>query len=119
MKVKTEILSGKALDWAVAMCVPNMLDLYYVDDCPVRLDEAPDGRKIWNPEKNWLQGGPIIEQDEIAIVPLAGEWEAQHEDAECCGIVSHGPTALIAAMRCFVASKLGEEVDVPDELLVD
>ena len=28
-----------------------------------------------------------------------------------------GPTPLIAAMRCFVASKLGDEVDVPDELI--
>jgi len=27
-----------------------------------------------------------------------------------------GPTPLIAAMRCYVASKLGEEVDVPEEL---
>ena len=28
----------------------------------------------------------------------------------------YGPTPLIAAMRCFVASRLGDEVDVPDEL---
>ena len=27
------------------------------------------------------------------------------------------PTPLIAAMRCFVASKIGEEVNVPDELV--
>ena len=29
----------------------------------------------------------------------------------------YGTTPLIAAMRCFVASKLGEEVDIPQELL--
>ena len=28
-----------------------------------------------------------------------------------------GPTALIAAMRCFVASRLGDEVEVPEELV--
>ena len=28
-----------------------------------------------------------------------------------------GPTPLIAAMRCYVASKLGDEVDVPEELV--
>jgi hypothetical protein len=28
-----------------------------------------------------------------------------------------GPTALIAAMRCYVASKLGEEIEIPIELL--
>jgi hypothetical protein len=31
--------------------------------------------------------------------------------------VQYGPTPLIAAMRCYVASKLGDEVEVPDELL--
>ena len=30
--------------------------------------------------------------------------------------ISEGETRLIAAMRCFVASKLGDEVEVPDEL---
>mgnify|MGYP003443521145 FL=1 len=28
-----------------------------------------------------------------------------------------GPTPLVAAMRCYVASKLGDEVDVPEELM--
>lgn len=28
-----------------------------------------------------------------------------------------GATLLIAAMRCYVTSKLGEKVEVPDELL--
>jgi hypothetical protein len=27
-----------------------------------------------------------------------------------------GPTPLIAAMRCYVASKLGDEVELPEEL---
>jgi hypothetical protein len=30
--------------------------------------------------------------------------------------VTYGPTAKIAAMRCYVASTFREEVDVPDEL---
>ena len=28
-----------------------------------------------------------------------------------------GSTHLIAAMRCYVASKLGDEVEVPDETI--
>jgi hypothetical protein len=28
----------------------------------------------------------------------------------------HGPTPLIAAMRCYVASKLGDAVEIPEEL---
>lgn len=31
--------------------------------------------------------------------------------------VTYGPTALIAAMRCYCSFKLGNEVDVPEELL--
>jgi hypothetical protein len=31
--------------------------------------------------------------------------------------ICRGPTPLIAAMRCYVASKMGDEVDVPDELV--
>jgi hypothetical protein len=27
-----------------------------------------------------------------------------------------GPTQLVSAMRCYVGSKLGNEVDVPEEL---
>ena len=30
--------------------------------------------------------------------------------------MQNGPTPLIAAMRCYVASKLGDEVEVPVEL---
>lgn len=47
-------------------------------------------------------------------------YEGQHYDpqyeiaeADC----SYGPTPLIAAMRCFVAHKLGNEVEVSTELL--
>jgi hypothetical protein len=31
--------------------------------------------------------------------------------------MEYGPTPLIAAMRCYVASKLGDEVEIPAELL--
>jgi hypothetical protein len=31
-------------------------------------------------------------------------------------IQTDGPTPLIAAMRCYVASKLGDEIDIPEEL---
>ena len=29
---------------------------------------------------------------------------------------SFGPTPLIAAMRCYVTSKLGDEVEIPEAL---
>ena len=49
-----------------------------------------------------------------------GEWHATMwwDDGEGQReVVMQAATPLIAAMRCYVASKLGEEVDVPDELI--
>ena len=73
---------------------------------------------------NWAQGGPIIEREEIgtkrnAPCTKGREWEASPSVTAkgAGGKFGYGPTPLIAAMRCFVASKLGDEVDVPVELL--
>lgn len=69
---------------------------------------------------NWDQGGPIIEREGGTLWSTnAVGWrcKARYDftnDKE--GVVVGGPTPLIAAMRCFVASKLGDVVDIPDEL---
>jgi len=42
-------------------------------------------------------------------------YPAQYEICE--SDVTYGPTPLIAAMRCYCASKLGDEVDIPAELV--
>lgn len=77
---------------------------------------------------NWSQGGPIIEREGIAIDCLrtCGQidgWIAateqlmeDTEDEYSVPIEFHGPTPLIAAMRAYVASKLGDEVEIPEEL---
>jgi hypothetical protein len=71
---------------------------------------------------NWAVGGPVIEREEISIsrefAASKVEWAAWtpapiRDDAEAFG---YGPTPLVAAMRCYVASKLGDEVEVPEEL---
>jgi hypothetical protein len=31
--------------------------------------------------------------------------------------MQNGPTPLVAAMRCYVASKLGDTVEIPDDLV--
>ena len=70
---------------------------------------------------DWAQGGPIIEREWLDVTP----WPNESEESKRWDCVQHdcnppyqqfGPTPLIAAMRCYVASKLGEEVDVPEEL---
>lgn len=65
----------------------------------------------------WAHGGPLIERERITMhAPCesgtyAGVWNSQTEWGRSEGF--DGPTPLIAAMRAFVASKLGEEVELP------
>ena len=54
---------------------------------------------------NWELGGSIIEREGIQLARLGDVWEAW-VDAD--GVFCQGPTPLIAAMRCYVASKQGE-----------
>lgn len=119
MKIKTAELIGTALDWAVAKCEgPNSVAACYYDDdgLPIYLEEAD--RHVWEPSTDWAIGGPIIEREKIAL-----DWE--YNETICTAKVhtppqgmcfQEGPTPLIAAMRCFVASKLGDTVEVPEEL---
>ena len=51
--------------------------------------------------------------------PLHGVWLAKREKStseKVCWSLSDfpSPTPLVAAMRCYVASEIGEEVDIPD-----
>lgn len=184
MKIKTQDLTGAALDWAVAKCEgfnPGVLTIeeqaarhesimrpHYSDEewtehligwskyvlptlrhrlvnvqqCGFK-DEKPmsvGGRGYpFAFSTDWSQGGPIIEDEGIGLLFDSGSacrkpsWFAT-PDAQCtqegyegeyfepafmvaesAGL--RGPTPLIAAMRCFVASRLGDEVDVPEELI--
>ena len=116
MKLKTSELTGAALDWAVAKCedVLERIELEQVNG--VWAVAVPDLGCYFEPSVCWTQGGPIIERERIA-------WTGQ--SARICryfgkhtwqNFEEFGPTPLIAAMRCYVASKLLDEVDVPEEL---
>jgi hypothetical protein len=97
-KVKTSELSGQALDWAVAKAEG------YPDE-----DISVD----WNYSTDWRLGGSLIEREGIQIQKHRSGWVALPEDAQFSEEeYQEGPTILIAAMRCYVASKLGEEVDM-------
>lgn len=122
MKLKTTELQRSALDWAVAKCEFNEPH-YEPDDWLVYVTErdSDDDGWIFKPSTDWSQGGPIIEREWLDVTPWPNEsdedmrWQCkQHDSIDC---VAFGPTPLIAAMRCYVASKLGDEVDVPDELM--
>ena len=66
---------------------------------------------------NWALGGPIIEREKIDITYLGGdEWEANRYFTNTPS-TQRGISPLIAAMRCYVATKLGKEIDIPEELV--
>ena len=124
MKHKTAKLTGALLDAAVALAEGDRLPDYWRDPG----DGTPwlrPGREEWHPSERWDQGGPIIERERIQLdnardsdAPASERrhfwmaaiyspfWEPVRSDAH-----GDGPTPLIAAMRAYVAAKLGEEVD--------
>ena len=104
--MKTSELTGAALDWAVATC-----------EQVINGDELDVGfilERGYSPSSDWAQGGAIIERECISLFNCYGdsEWSASTERYEY-----HATNPLEAAMRCYVASKLGDEVEVPEELM--
>lgn len=133
MRVKTRALTGAALAWAVFVLEGRTSDMTQARNafelCKQRGGVVRGHKPLFAPHLNWDQGGPIIEREKIDVArgndiyfPSGNEkgdfyeplWVASGKEIRQR---IHGPTPLIAAMRCYVASKLGEEVDVPDELL--
>lgn len=108
--MKTFELTGDALDWAVAKCVQpgaEGFEAYYNHRV------ATLSGFTFHPSTDWAQGGPIIEREKIAI-----DWDYDCWNASIDGHPAYysASTPLIAAMRCYVASKLGDEVEIPEEL---
>ena len=140
MKIKTSELQGAALDWAVAKCegLPLRLDpMGFRKDAPTSMqagwwvwdgegqNQVIGHRKTrrgeedgYSPSTDWAQGGPIIEREEISVwyrvgVNLTANIDGKYEQS----VPYRQPHAqLTVAMRCYVASKLGDNIDIPEEL---
>ena len=112
--MKVSELQGAALDWAVAKCIYEPDDVVICDGRVFAYDDATKG---FNPSTNWAQGGPIIEREGISVATDDVEpWCGFIEDDETNTLFFSGPTPLIAAMRCYVASKMGDEIELPEEV---
>lgn len=90
MKKVSELI-GEDLDRAVAICF----------NPGVEWGE-------WKPSTDWRQGGAIIEMQGIRIHRShTGTWWASAEATPSSPV--DGSTALIAAMRCYVSSLVGDD----------
>jgi hypothetical protein len=109
--MKTSELTGAALDWAVAKCEGEQLWI----GSKVCERICPDNGEpvFWEPSTEWAQGGPIIERERTEF-DFDEDTQMFHAyDGVYSGV---GQTHLIAAMRCYVASKLGDDINIPEEL---
>jgi hypothetical protein len=114
--MKTSELTGAALDWAVSKCEYTK---------PVQIGGSTvmvfkDVPFDYHPSTNWAQGGVIIEREFITIDQKERSICAcidAPEGHECNDIWANGLTPLIAAMRCYVASKMGDDIELPEELI--
>ena len=119
--MRTNQLTGTALDWAVSKALGFPV---YVSKAGKLMTKNygefnhRHGAPWWNPSTDWSQGGPIIGREWMEICRLNnGEWRGQwYEQATEKIHREYGDTPLIAAMRCYVASKLGNKVEIPTEL---
>ena len=102
MKIKSSELIDAALDFAVALARDESVR---VERGRVRfaLSQFTNDYDLYSEFKHWLESKPDT-CCEAHIHNYEGDW------------IQFGPTPLIAAMRALVQSKLGDEVDIPEEL---
>lgn len=107
--MKTSELIGRPLDWAAHIALGLSEEEFVVVDNLY-------GPQWHGPEysTDWQWGGPIIEREGMQIQTFMDKWLASIPKPF---VQQDGATPLIAAMRCFVASRLGESVDIPEELV--
>ena len=96
--MKAHELTGAALDWAVAHCVE------WSKKFPIFVDGAPASKG--NYSTDWSLAGEIIEREKIELFIRDEKWFAYSSLSTPEDF--YGETPLIAAMRCYVASKQGE-----------
>ena len=125
--VETSKLIDHALDWAAAKC-EGAKAAPIKSGGPVHLFLKIGFSPLpYCPSTNWAQGGPIIERESIDTFTEKKSYPdswlasvARYQNAKKLvgwRIHQYGPTPLIAAMRCYVASKLGDTVQIPRELV--
>lgn len=113
--MKTSELTGAALDWAVAKA-EGYTDWDWATETFLGPVYGSGTRTRVSPPEystDWALAGPIIEREKIAI-GFDDEFGWMGMDMD--GFYYMGATPLEGAMRCYAISKLGAEIDIPEEL---
>lgn len=123
IKVKSQDLSGSALNWAVALCEHKQRFIIQgmpsFDSNTKRVYKTESLRSIgvnFTPSASWSDGGPIIEREEIHLLRTHDQWIASIKCSDRLSdwrIIEMAQTPLVAAMRCYVVNRLGNEFEVP------
>lgn len=117
--IKVSEATNTQLDWLVARC----------EGLEPFLNTPHDGNAYTHGGRKflqrysalWGQGGPIIERikgftcKQWLEANAAGKYQFQINNYDG-DWVAFGPTLLIAGLRCYVASRLGDTVEIPEEL---
>jgi hypothetical protein len=114
MKLKTSELTERQIDWTVAMLTHRVELAQQVVDRPMSYG--------YSPSKHWVSGGPLIEENRIWVIERYPDvWDAfkkiPYEKLWGDTLVLTGHTYLVAAMRCYIASRWGGVIDIPEELV--
>lgn len=125
-KVAASALTDAVLDWLVAKCEGADVGIISPGwvvkaSCSVfgtrrLLCPLEEGGEFYSPSTIWEQGGPIIKRERISTEwsSLWDCWTAR--DLRNAAFSFTGTTPLVAAMRCYVASKLGDLIEIPEKL---
>lgn len=141
MKIKVAEATNPQLDWLAAKAQGLTEKKSNNGLCKIRIDSG----RVWiaNHQNAWrlsdyvlyapstdpADGHPIIER-EIDIMERRAGYFYANRFKRCVGRVdtnfksypdeeerfAYGPTMLIAGLRCLIAAKMGDEVDVPEVL---
>jgi Protein of unknown function (DUF2591) len=112
VKHKVCELEGALLDAAVAKAEGWKFEISARGYCFATVEHGDgNGLVCFSPSSSWDDGMPIVERECIALIPydpwLSWKW------GDAARRISHGPKPLVAGMRSYVASRFGEEVELP------
>ena len=128
MKIKVSDATPNQLNFLVARCEALGTDKLRIKAGKVFIKDC-DALIPCEFSTDWAQGGPIIEREGIELLcnltateaarfvgGAHADWQAFYRNTRRTEERSFAITPLLAAMRCYITSKLGNEVEVPEEL---